>query len=129
MKFLVSILLMAFLSFAACLYLPWWSIALVCFIVSLVIPQRPIFAFLSGFIGLFLLWVLLTAITSTNNNHLLAHRVSILIIGMDSPLVLILISGVLGGIIGGLASLSASFLVARKQVRTEVVTTEVGEGV
>ena len=56
MKFFVSLILTAFLSFGACLYLPWWSIAIASFLVAALIPQRPGKAFLAGFTALFLLW-------------------------------------------------------------------------
>ena len=54
MKFFTSILLTALLSFAACLYLPWWSIAVVAFMVAALIPQKPGKAFLTAFIALFI---------------------------------------------------------------------------
>lgn len=56
MKFFVSLLLTALLSFAACLYLPWWSIALAAFLVAALVPQKPFRSFLAGFAALFLLW-------------------------------------------------------------------------
>ena len=56
MKFIISLLLTALLSFAAGLYLPWWSIAVCAFIVSALIFQQPFKAFLAGFAGVFLLW-------------------------------------------------------------------------
>ena len=55
MKFFVSLLLTALLSFAACLYLPWWSIALAAFLVAALVPQKPFRSFLAGFAALFLL--------------------------------------------------------------------------
>ena len=54
-KYIVSILLTALLSFVCGLYLPWWSIAVAAFAVSLLIRQRPLASFLSGFLGVFLL--------------------------------------------------------------------------
>ena len=56
MKFLVSIILTALLGFAAGLFLPWWGIALAAFVVALLIPQHGGLAWLSGFLGIFLLW-------------------------------------------------------------------------
>ena len=56
MKFFVSLLLTALLSFAAGLYLPWWSIAIAAFIVAALIPQSAVKSFLTGFTALFLLW-------------------------------------------------------------------------
>ncbi len=110
MKFLVSIVLIALLSVAACLYLPWWSIAVVSFIVAAVIPQKPVVSFAAGFTALFLLWGSLSWYISSNNNHLLAHKVSMLILKMDSPMVLVLATALIGALVAGLAALSGSFV-------------------
>ncbi len=112
MKFITSIFITALLSFAACLFLPWWTIAIAAFMVSFFIPQPPLRSFLSGFTALFLLWALLSFVLSYNNEHLLAHKVSVVIIKTDSPFLLILATALIGGIVAGLASLTAAF--ARK---------------
>ncbi len=114
MKFTVSLILMAVLSFATCLYLPWWSIAIVCFIVSALIQQHPGLAFLCGFISLFLLWGGLSYWISDHNEHILAHKISIVILKKDDPNLLILVTGLIGAVIGGFAALSGSLL--RKRV-------------
>ena len=110
MKFAASILLILLLSFLACLYFPWWSIALIAFVVSVLIPQKPGAAFFSGFGALFLLWGILSFWISTNNDHILAHRVSILILKTDSPFLLILTTALIGALVGGLAALTGSFI-------------------
>lgn len=110
MKFATSILLILLFSFLACLYFPWWSIAIVAFVVSVLIPQKPNAAFFSGFIALFLLWGILSFWISTNNNHILAHRVSLLILKTDSSLLLILLTALIGAVVGGLAALTGSFI-------------------
>ncbi len=110
MKFLISILLIALLSVAACLYLPWWSIAIVAFIVAAIIPQKPFIAFLAGFIALFLLWGVLSWYISSNNSHLLAHKVSVLILKADNPTLLVLATALIGALVAGLGALSGSFV-------------------
>ncbi len=110
MKFTISFLLMALLSFAACLYLPWWSIAIVCFIVSVIIHQSAGKAFMSGFLALFFLWGGLSFWISYNNDHILAHKISMLIIKKDDPYLLMLVTGLIGAIVGGFAALSGSFI-------------------
>ncbi len=110
MKFLISLLLTALLSFAACLYFPWWSIAIVAFLVAAIIPQKAGKAFITGFLALFLLWGGLSFWISNNNEHLLAHKVSVLILKMDNPYVLILATALIGALVAGFAALSGSFL-------------------
>ena len=110
MKFIISLLLIALLSVAACLYLPWWSIAIVAFIVAALIPQHPGKAFLTGFIALLFLWGSLSWYISSNNNHLLAHKVSMIILKTDSPYLLITSTALIGALVAGLAALSGSYL-------------------
>lgn len=110
MKFIVSLLLIALLSVAACLYLPWWSIAIVAFIVSALIPQHPGKAFLTGFIALLILWGSLSWYISSNNNDLLAHKVSMIILKTDSPYLLITATALIGALVGGFAALSGSYV-------------------
>ncbi|MEP7143315.1 MAG: hypothetical protein ABI707_10615 [Ferruginibacter sp.] len=110
MKFIVSIVLIALLSVAVCLYLPWWLIAFVAFIVAALIPQKPAKSFLTGFIALFLLWGWLAWDISNKNNHLLAHKVSMLIFNMDSPAALIMATAFIGALVAGFAALAGSYL-------------------
>jgi len=110
MKFTISIVLIILLSFCACLYFPWWSIAIVAFLVAALIPQTPLVSFFSGFIALFILWGILTFWISTNNHHILAHRVSLLIFKIDNPFFLIIISALIGALVAGFASLTASYI-------------------
>ena len=110
MKFLSSLILIALLSFAACLYLPWWSIAVAAFIVAVVIPQHPGKSFLAGFLALFFLWGALSYWISAQNENILAHKVSLLILKMDSPYVLMLVTALIGALVAGFAAMSGSFI-------------------
>jgi hypothetical protein len=110
MKFLASVFLMALVGFALGLYLPWWSVALAGFSISFFLYQKPVVALLTGFISIFLLWGLITIVRSQANDHILAHRVSILILQKDSPNLLILVTALIGGITGGMGALCGSLL-------------------
>lgn len=115
MKFLTSLVLTALLSFAACLFLPWWSIALVAFVVAALIPQKPGKAFIGGFCALFLLWGLLSFFISNANGHILAHKISLLILNMDNPYLLMLATALIGALVAGFAALSGSYLRNKKE--------------
>ena len=110
MKFIISILLTALLSFAASLYLPWWSIAMVSFLTAIVIFQKPYTAFIAGFVSLLLLWGGLAWWISTANEDLLAHKISVLVIKADSPLLLIGLTALIGALVAAFAALSGSLL-------------------
>lgn len=116
MKLIISIALIALLSFIACIYFPWYTIALFAFLVNIIIPLSAVRAFLSGFIALFLLWSTLGWVISASNNGILAKRVADLLSIGGSGYVLILITGLIGGLVAGLAALSASFLKRPQQL-------------
>jgi hypothetical protein len=110
MKFIVSLLLTALLSFTAGLYLPWWCIAVCAFIVSVLIFQRPLRAFLSGFAGVFLLWFVFSFMVDSANTHILSHKIAEIFPLGGISFLLILITAIVGGLVGGLAALSGSYL-------------------
>ena len=53
MKFIAALILTALSGYASCLFLPWWSIAIAAFIIAFIIKQKPGWAFVSAFLGLF----------------------------------------------------------------------------
>ena len=112
MKFIISFLLTALLSFGLCLFLPWWSIAIAAFIVAVLIPQKPFKAFACAFLALFLLWGGLSFWISNNNHHVLAHKISLLILKMDNSNLLFFATAFIGAIVAGFAALAGSY--ARK---------------
>ncbi|PWT77932.1 MAG: hypothetical protein C5B59_02830 [Bacteroidetes bacterium] len=110
MKYFVAIVLTALLSLVAGLYLPWWSIAVTAFLVSVIIPQKPLYAFFSGFIGVFLLWEILAWWRDTRNDGILSQKIAQVLPLGGSTLLLILITSLIGAIVAGFAALAASYL-------------------
>lgn len=110
MRFFASIFVIAITCFVAGLYAPWWSIAVIAFIISLLVPQRPLNAFLSGFAGVFLLWLVLAAFINTANAGILAGRIGGMLGIGANPRLLVLITAFTGGLVAGLAALTASYL-------------------
>src|SRR5882672_1665133 len=95
-KFFVSILLIALLSFVSGLLLPWWTIAVAAFIVSALIPQRPLAAFFNGFLALFLLWGGLALYIDVSNNSILSTRIAGVLPLQGSSVALLLVTGFVG---------------------------------
>ena len=118
MKFITALLLTALLAFAAGLYgtLPWWGFALTSFIVSVAVHQKAGKAFLAGFAGLFLLWVAIAVSKDSANEHLLSTKVAQILPLGGSYMILILVTGVVGGLVSGLAALAGSFSRQSKKV-------------
>lgn len=117
MKFIVSLLLTALLSFTAGLYLDWWSIAPAAFIISLCIRQAPGRAFLTGFLALFLLWGGMAWIIDGRNESVLSHRIAQLLGFGSSSFSLIFVTALIGALVAGFASLAASYAGGKKPER------------
>ena len=110
MKFIAAIVLTALLAFTGGLWFGWWIIAIAAFLIALLVHQQAGKAFLSGSIGVFLLWGALAWWIDMKNEHILSKRIAeVLPLGGNSIL-LILVTAVIGGLVAGLAALSGSYL-------------------
>ena len=112
-KFVINTLLIALLSFAAGLYFPNWIIAFVAFGVSLLIPLRPLLAFLAGFTALFLLWGGMAMAADLPNNGMLATKIALILPLNGSHYALVLVTAFVGALVGGSGALTAAFLKTR----------------
>lgn len=97
------------LSFVLQLFLPWWSSAILCFVIGAYFSGKLKKAFLSGFLGLGALWLLVALYAQIQNQNILAAQLAILF-SLPSGWFLPFISGLLGGLIGGLSILSGKWI-------------------
>jgi hypothetical protein len=109
-KYILSILVTALMAFVSGLYLPWWGISVAAFLVSAAIPQKPAFSFLSGFLGVFLLWEVLAWWIDNKNNGILSQKVATLFPLGGSSVLLIVITSLIGALVAGFAALAGTYL-------------------
>jgi energy-coupling factor transporter transmembrane protein EcfT len=111
-KFIVSILLSALMAYAIGIYgnLPWWSFVVTNFIIAIVVNQKLGKSFISGALGIGLLWLILALVIDTQNNHILSVKVANILPLKGSYIALIIITSVVGFLLGGLSSLTGSFV-------------------
>src|ERR1700761_281347 len=109
-KFLANTALIALLSFVGGLYCPNWIIAPAAFVVTLLVPLRPLHAFMSGFLALFLLWGGLALAADLGNGSILGSKISALLMLGGSPYLVVIVTALIGALVGGGGSLTASFL-------------------
>ncbi len=112
MKFITAIILTALTGFIAGIlsFSPWWGFAITSFLVALLVHQKGGKAFLSGFLGIFLLWAGLAWWMDMKNNGILSHKIAQILPLNGNSLLLILITGVVGGLVAGFAAMSGSYL-------------------
>jgi len=109
-KFFAVTGLIALLSFICGLFLPWWTIAVAAFLVSALIPQKPGWAFFSGFLALFLLWGGMALGIDLANDSILSTRVAGILPLGGSSTALIVVTALIGALVGGGGSLTAAYL-------------------
>ena len=102
------------LSLAFGFVLPWYVALIVSFASAYLIAKSPGHAFLSGFAGLFLSWLVLALLKSIPNDNLLATRVAH-VFHLPNWIVLLLVTAIIGGLVSGMAALSGILL--RKAVK------------
>ena len=109
MRFFLLVLLVAILSAGATYLLPWWSIAVVCFVVSLLVRQGRGRAFLMGFAGAGLAWLVEAMMHDLANEHILSTRMAVLF-HLPNFALFVAVTVLLGGLVGGLAALTGGML-------------------
>jgi len=107
MKFIFKIILIAVFSYILELFLPWWSVVIAAFFVSLWVPIRGFIDFLSGFLGVGLLWLIYAWLIDAETSSVLSARIAELL-SMPNASFMIAASGLIGGLAGGFAALSGS---------------------
>ena len=109
MRFIAQVVLIAAASYLAEMFFPWWTVVLCAFLVNLLIPTKGLNAFLSGFLGVGLLWLIAAWLIDRDTGSILTARVAELLF-LSEPFLLVVVTGTLGGIVGGFGALTGSLL-------------------
>jgi hypothetical protein len=124
MKFFSVIIIIGLLCFASGFIFPWWAIAPLSFMVTLLIPQKPGISFLSAFLALFILWGGLASYMDVKNKHILSTKIAELFFDSKSNYLIIFVTALAGGLVTGFSALTASLLRPRPKTKTINKTTE-----
>ncbi|MFI5196279.1 MAG: hypothetical protein ACHQD8_04250 [Chitinophagales bacterium] len=107
MRFIIAVILIVILSAVAEYYLPWWTIAVVCFIVSFFAGLRPRMSFLMGFLGIAIFWFGAAMMHDVVNAHILSQKMAVLF-HLPNYGLFIGVTVLIGGLVGGLSAWAAS---------------------
>src|SRR5260221_1323593 len=107
-KFFLATILIAGLSALAQTFFPWWSMAIVAFIIGFLIPQKREAAWFTGVVAIFALWLVFAIVPSKGNNGLLAARLAELFHPLTGGKIwrLYFMVGAIGGFVAAFSSLS-----------------------
>jgi len=78
-------------------FMPWWSVCVAAFVVSLLIAQNGRQAVFGSSIGVFVLWMVMALIIDIRNASVLSVRVADIFF-VHRPVFLIIITGLIGGL-------------------------------
>ncbi len=110
---MILALLILISAFLLNLFLPWWSIAIPGLIFGYQFKKSGLASFGWGFLAVFLLWSGQAFYIHFVNDGILSTRIAEML-GVGSPYLVILITGVLGGLVSGLATLTGSLFNKKK---------------
>ena len=110
MNFLIIFIVTAILQ----LFTPWWTIALVPFLIIIWRPSTSLHAFLTGFLAIALLWFFYGLYLHINTEGVMSNRIAE-IFSLPNGILLLVVTTIVGGMIGGLSGLSGYFV--RKTVQ------------
>ncbi len=107
MKVLISIIITGVVAFFAESLGPWWIGIVVAFLVAAIAQLKSGEAFLTGFLAIGLMWGISAGIIDNGNDSILSARIGKLFGGL-SPILMIIITALLGAIVGGLGAFSGA---------------------
>ena len=106
MKFIVSLIICPILAYTLGMMLPWWSVALAGLLTGFFIPQNRFSSFLSAFLGVLMFYSSLIFFISNANNHILAQKISLLVLKNDNEIMIIALSAMISALVAGISALS-----------------------
>lgn len=109
-KFIVSLIICPILAYSLGLVLPWWSVAIAGLLTGFFIPQHRLIAFLSTFLGVFLLVGLLIFYISNANEHILAQKIGLLVLKNNNQLLIIGASALIAASVAGISAITGRSL-------------------
>jgi hypothetical protein len=107
---MIQIILIALVSLVAQLFLPWWSLALVAFGVCFWRSPGSGRAFLYGFAGIAVVWLVYALLIQLQTDGVFVGRMSELLFKTNTSVLPVLVTTLLGGIVGGIAGVAGYFV-------------------
>ncbi len=101
MKFIVKLFIISIGSYFLQLAFPWYSIAIIPFLVGAFFSGKARGAFFAGFLAIALLWGTLAMMIHYQSGGVLSIKIAELF-NLGSPALLILLTAFTGGLVGGL---------------------------
>lgn len=108
MKIIKQMIFTIVLAFVLGQFLPFWSVVIAGFVVGYLVKTGSFSSFIAGFLGIALLWGFSAWFMSSGNEGILLERIANLF--TLSPMLLLVVTSVIGGVLGGFAAVSGTQL-------------------
>ncbi len=112
MNFLKQLIATALICLALQYFFPWWTLVIGAFAAGYWAGNKGFLAFVAGFLGVALLWLITAMIIDTQTNSILTEKVAQLF-PTKTPTLLLLLTAFVGGLPAGFAGLAGA-LVGKK---------------
>ncbi|MFN8238683.1 MAG: hypothetical protein U0T77_10990 [Chitinophagales bacterium] len=125
--FLVKFFSILLLSFTLSLFFPWYTPFIICFIVGLILSNKPGNNFLAGLLAIGLFWLGYALLLDIRNKHILSSKIALLFSNsLKTDItggVLLMITTFMGALLGGLSCMAGAMIIddgSRKRLRKAV---------
>ena len=103
--FLSNFLLTIILALVLSMFLPWWSVMLAAFLSGAIVRLKNVSAFFVPFSAIALFWIIYAWSLSSANDFILAKKIAVLLYLEGNAMLLILVTGIVGGLAAGTSAL------------------------
>lgn len=107
MIFLFRLILISVFSYAIALFAPWWSAILCAATIAFFLPGNNFNAFLSGFMGVGLVWMVMSWKVDIETGSIMSLKI-VNLLPVDDGNMLIIIAAIIGGFSGALGAFTGN---------------------
>ncbi len=104
-KYTLNFALTIIITWIASMFLPWWSVMVAGVLSGAIVRLQKASTFIVPFLAIAVFWMVQAWILSSTNDFILASKISVLLGIGENPILLILITGIIGGIAAGVSGL------------------------
>lgn len=105
MKNLTNFILTLVLGILLSQFLPWWAVMIAAFLSGAIVRLRNVATFFVPFSAIALFWIVNAWLLSSANDFILAEKIATLLPLNGNVMLLVLITGIIGGIAAGVAGI------------------------
>ena len=109
MKLFLRLIIIGVLTYFLSMMTPWWIVVVIGFVVGWLIPGGVLNSFMSGFLGVGIVWLGHSWKLDVTNDSQFSSMI-LQIVPLGDTLLLIALVGVIGGLCGGLATLTGALI-------------------